>query len=291
MKASHLFQNCVVASSLALLAGTAAAGTVYSSSSFTNPTGVKLGMPVAGANGWYFNNVRAGGAMAVDTAHPRSGDGSVSMSIPNDANAKADLEFLAKPVNVAGNHEASGSLGSLAGLTAMSYDWFRASAGSNATSAGQNPSMRVLIDADGNLATAGDRGGLVFETAYNGNNTTVDAWVSSAVSDSTFLWNFGAGLPFASNINASAYAYDGTLAQWKAYFPNAVIMGFSSGIGSGWRNFSGAVDNLSWTIDGATTSTNFEVAAASKVPEPASMALLALGAFGLCAARRRSRGR
>jgi hypothetical protein len=65
-----------------------------------------------------------------------------------------------------------------------------------------------------------------------------------------------------------------------------VILGFSSGVGSGWGSFTGAVDNISWTINGVTTVNNFEVAAAD-VPEPASVALLGLGLMGLVAARRR----
>jgi hypothetical protein len=285
MKASNLIQKCVIAAGLAVAAGTAAADTVYSSGSFTNPTAVNQGAAVAGASGWYFNNVRNGGREAVDTTHPRSGTASVSMSGP--ANAKADLEFLPNAVNVGGNYESGGALGRLAGLSAMSYDWYRDS--SSTATAGQHPSMRVLIDTDGNLATTTDRGGLVFESVYNTPNMTVDAWVSSSISDATFLWNFGTPLGFGADINGNGYSYDATLADWKAFFPNAAIIGFSSGIGSGWQGFSGAVDNLSWTIDGVTTSTNFEVAAAGDVPEPASVALLALGAFGLRAARRRNR--
>jgi len=46
-----------------------------------------------------------------------------------------------------------------------------------------------------------------------------------------------------------------------------VILGFSAGVGSGWNGvFTGAVDDISWTIAGSTTSWNFEVMQA--VPEP-----------------------
>jgi hypothetical protein len=146
--------------------------------------------------------------------------------------------------------------------------------------------MRVLLDADGNLTTLGDRGGLVFERVYNepsGWSAPTNTWVAETITSSTYLWNFGLGIGFAANINATPYAYDATLAEWQARFPNAVILGFSLGVGSGWANeFYGAVDNIFWTIGDQTWRFNFEV------PEPASLALLAAGLLGLGFARRRA---
>jgi hypothetical protein len=115
---------------------------------------------------------------------------------------------------------------------------------------------------------------------YNGGLVApTDAWVTDTIGLSTNLWNFGLGLGFAANINSTAYAYDATLAEWQAYFPNAVILGFSAGVGSGWSNtFAGAVDAISWTINGHTSTYNFEVApAGGEIPEPGTMLLTAAG--------------
>ena len=104
------------------------------------------------------------------------------------------------------------------------------------------------------------------------------------MSMNTFLWNFGLGIGFAADIDGTSYGYDSTLAEWQAYFPNAVILGFSSGIGSGWSGtFTGAVDKISWTIGDTTTATNFEVQA---VPEPSSVLLTMAGAALLFLRRR-----
>lgn len=280
-EANFKFKKCLAAAAMLAFAGAACADPVVFNGSYTNPTGVNQGVPV-GASGWYFNNVRAGGSVGVDASHPRSGNGSVAFSGP--ANAKADIEFLPGAVNIAGNYYSNGSLGALSALSSMSYDWYRDS--SSAATASQQPSLRVLIDTDGNLATTNDRGGLVFERVYNSSTTPVDSWITEVINDTTFMWNFGPP-GFATNINASPYAYDATLAEWKAFFPNAAIIGFSSGIGSGWNSFSGAVDNIGWTIDGVSTTANFEVAAdASDVPEPGSLALFGLGVFGLSLMRR-----
>ena len=140
MKVSSLLQHCLVASGLVLAAGAASATTVYSTDSFTNASGSNMGAAVAGANGWYFNNVRAGGTAAVSTAHAQSGDGSVSMSGPN--NAKADIEYLPNAVAIGGNYNSTASLGLLSTLSSMSYDWYRDS--SSTANADQHASLRVL---------------------------------------------------------------------------------------------------------------------------------------------------
>jgi hypothetical protein len=250
---------------------------------FTNAGGSNQGQAIGGS-GWFYNNVRTGGTVGVSSANPQSGNGSVAMS--GGVNAKADLEYLAGGACLT-NCGATSSMGLLANLTSMSYDWYR---DSSSTATGHlHPAMRVLVDADGDLTTLGDRGGLVFERIYNSLTTTADVWTTDTVTSSTYVWNFGLGVGSEFNINGTAYAFDATLAEWQAYFPNAVILGFSVGIGSGWNAFSGAVDNIGWSIGDQSVSYNFELDRdVAQVSEPATLLTAALALLMLGAARRRT---
>lgn len=273
------------------LGGAAQAATVYANNpapgdSYTNAGSSNQGEAI-GTTGWVYNNVRGSGTVGISDDNPRSGNGSVSFDSPSGS-GKADVEFLASPVEFMGNYFASGSLGLLSDFTGGSYDWYRDGASTN--SGVQHPSFRILLDADGDLATLNDRGGIVFERAYNGLPTLTDEWVTDTIGTNSKLWNFGLGLGFEHDIDGDGTPYD-TLAEWQLGLSDAVILGFSSGVGSGWNGeFTGAVDNIGWTIGGVTSSTNFEVQGngVSEVPLPGGLVLLlsGLGLFGLKARRR-----
>jgi len=208
----------------------------------------------------------------------------VAFTVPGSA-GKADFEYLPNAINVGGNFFSTGDLGQFSLLNSAGYDWYRSS--SSTADSGLHPALRILLDADGDLATTGDRGGLVFERAYNGGVVTTNTWTSDSITSSTFLWNFGLGLGFAFNINATPFAYDSNLSDWQAYLPNAKIIGFSSGVGTGWDGFSGAVDNIAWSVGESSSTSNFEVTG-DAIPEPSTYALVA-SALSLAAwFRRRS---
>lgn len=196
-----MIRSLLVAAVSAVVVSPAMAGTVIvkpdptSGDSFTN-SGVTNQGEAVGANGagWYYNNVRRDGVVGITNALPRSGTGSVAQGGPN--NAKGDIEFLPNAVNVGGNFFSTGSLGKLKDLNALSYDWYRdasSTAGSHFHS-----SLRLLLDLDGDLTTLTDRGGIVFERAYNPSVSPVptDTWVSEDVfAADANMWSFGLGKP------------------------------------------------------------------------------------------------
>ena len=111
--------------------------------------------------------------------------------------------------------------------------------------------------------------------------------MTAIVGASTKLWNFGLGLGFEFDIDSDGTPYD-TLTEWQSSsrLASAAILGFSAGAGSGWGPFVGAVDNIGWTINGQSQTSNFEVAGGT-VPEPGTMLLVGAALLGLVAARRR----
>lgn len=241
-------------------------------------------------NQWYVDNFRGttNGYSSTTTAaitgvNPRSGNGSVQMSL-TDGSGKADYVY-------GWGFVAGRTLGN---LSALSYDWYRSG---NSSAAGFMPALRLSYDADGSAATTADRGYLVFEQVYNPNAASVvsDQWVSTDVMTKN-MWQ----RQFSPGFTVESYGV--SLADWISgsnqpdnadrLGANSAILGIEFGIGSGWNgSFNGFVDNVTYGFSGASTTFNFETASAAAVPEPGSFMLMGLGAFGLLAARKRKPGR
>ena len=281
------FLAAMVATVVAFAATHSNADTIVGDgSTYTNASGSNQGQAVSA--GWYYNNVRNDGVVGITGNYARSGNGSAYMQTingPGGASSKADFEYLSGGVDVGGNYYASTSLGNLGNLSALSYEWYRDSGSTN--SAAQHPALRILVDADGDLGTTGDRGGLVFEAVYNGSATaTTDTWVTEDIfaynsGDGANLWTFGAGMAFAE------FGYGNSLSDWQAGVgtvdSNSAVLGFSMGVGSGWGPFQGAVDNFSFAFAGGPSGDfNFET-----IPEPATFSLLSVAALGLMIRRKR----
>lgn len=151
-----------------------------------------------------------------------------------------------------------------------SYRWYRDST----STAAQwfQPSFRLLIVDP--LDLSGPDGTprisyLVFERAYN---------PSTAVAVPTNTWVFedltvsGPRFWSTKNPGGGSPPYQ-AISEWRnpascnlvapaanCYSSQAVILGFNSGVGSGWDGpFIGAVDDFSWTIAGVTTTSSFRV--------------------------------
>lgn len=278
-----------------LPAGTALAGTtiVYSNSaggdSYTNAGGSNQGQAI-GATGWYYNNVRNSGYAGVNGTYARSGNGSAYMET-GGASSKADVEYLSGGLSISGNFYATTALGRLGDLAGLSYEWLRDS--SSTAASHLHAALRLIIDADGNLGTTNDRGYLVFERAYNPGVSAVptDTWVTEDILSynsgaGAYLWSTG-GLPFT-------FTYDKTLLKWMQGVTNgtttvnvdSLILGFGSGVGSGWGTYKGAIDNVTFVFAGTDTVTfNFEVRG-GVIPVPAAAGLGVIG-LGIVSAIRR----
>lgn len=286
----------------------AAAFALLALGSLTAQAGIVTVLPAdiansASANKWFKVNTAGSATGVITNAYlPTAGHtGSAQLKSPGNS-GKIDLQYQ-WGTNANTSIAAAATNGyTLGNLTELGYDWMRASGTAPGEAiASVAPAMRLYYDLDGNASTTNDRGVMVWEPIYNSAPIVAGLWTSSNILGGNF-WQIIPG--FFSDTQINIYNY--TLADWqnplltkkesatsggstgKTLGANTVIYAFNFGIGSGWGGtFDGAVDNVRWGFNKTTTTSNFELTAPAAVPEPASLALLGLGLFGIAAFRKR----
>lgn len=203
---------CVAAGALALILGTtAAAETLVFSNSPAPGDPLVFGQPSPdkelGTSSWFYSKVDNNGTVGVTTGNPRSGNGSVEFKL--QATPPEDKSAIA--------YRPAVSLGLLANLESVTYDWYRATPKDTSTLDFVHPALRILLGLDGGGTTE-----LIFERVYNSLPITVGTWENDKIDASTNLWITPGG-PY--NIN---------LATWQTTLTGAVVKGFSVDAGEGW---------------------------------------------------------
>ena len=270
-----MHKRLIVAAMLATAAHSVGAQTVVVTgpgTQFTNAGPSSSSDPACPANGsWCARNVRNSGAAGITSALPRSGNGSIQMNGPIGQSYKADFEhYFATPNQF-----------TLSSLQSFGYDWFRSS--TSTTSSHFAPSLRLRLS---------DFSYLVYEPALNGPSKhslfaqPTDAWQTNVFGDNGYVWWTGEGTQLAYSI--ADWKAGRTTANGRFLDGSAVVIGFSTGIGSGWAgSFDGAVDNVTYKTSAMAQATTYNFETSSVVPEPTTYALFATGLVGVLFVRRR----
>ncbi|MCS7183638.1 MAG: hypothetical protein NZ869_11085, partial [Thermoanaerobaculum sp.] len=151
-----------------------------------NNPGATLASDPFAPDTWMRRNVRFDGSVGITGNYPRSGNGSVWLSLGANTGAggKADWEYV-----------PSLTFGLLGQLGTVSYEWYRD--GASTVPAHLHPVLRLMVDADGNLGTTTDVGYLIFERCYNLSGcpaVPVNTWTTENITGTTILWWFQIGV-------------------------------------------------------------------------------------------------
>ena len=210
---------------------------------------------------WERWDMRVGGSVDITDEQPRSGNGSLEFNLlTGTAKAGLNLDFAAGD----DSHK-------LADLTEASYDWYRDASSTNPPL--QHPSLKLVVDGDGNLATTSDRVTMAYEEAYNSGSVPTNSWQHSSSTTTTGNWwvfhSTGSGYPNAPGV---VEVYNKTLADWMSQSvtygawtdpigANAVVLSVRVEAGSGWNGVSKMfVDNINVSFGNASdVLANFEV--------------------------------
>ncbi|MEO7102049.1 MAG: PEP-CTERM sorting domain-containing protein [Gemmatimonadaceae bacterium] len=230
--------------------------------------------------GWGYTDQAGVGSATIDGTYPRSGNGSLDLSMPTGSDKAYFGTALATPQ-------------SLTSVTSASFDWYRSS--STVATPDLAPSFHFIIAS--NDGTGTKYSDLVWEWAYNNpanssGTAPTDQWVTSDIANGDFWRSMSGPTDTSCQPLTSGAQKFSTLADWATSCyanDNPMIVGMSVGFGRV-SNFAGAVDNVTVGFNGdAGTTYNFETT--SSTPEPSSIALLGTGLFGLVPIVRRRRKR
>ena len=206
-----------------------------------NPTGVSQTSPQTTlADGSKLNTEVREGSITIDSA-PGGGESLHLVTDSNNGRLRVNVENDADQMITLGD------------LDELSFDYYIESSSRTDVI----PVIRLIVDADGNLATTADRGELVFEWAYQNLGSTVqDGWQSvDLVGDDWTAWQRSFGVNRDQIVNMAEYSdwadADGFTPAGGLHFDeNSVILGWSIALGSG----NGAADIYldNFKFDGVT---------------------------------------
>ena len=186
------------------------------------------------ADGSKLNTEVRAGSITIDDA-PGGGDSLHLVTDSNSGRLRVNVEFDADQRTTLGD------------LDELNFDYFIQS--SDRTDV--IPVIRLIIDADGNLATTADRGELVFEWSYQGfGATSQGSWQSAdLVGGDWVAWQRSFGVNRDQIVNMTEFSdwadADGFTPAGGLHFDeNSLILGYSIALGSGNGTNNIYMDNL-----------------------------------------------